>query len=79
MISKAWDFIKDIDNRNIYKRNYQNDQMVGGGCCGDGGSTASDSPIVGSLGGIVSCMKGGACDGSGGLREACSGADIIPR
>ena len=53
MISKAWDFIKDIHNQNIYKRNYQNDQMVGGGCCGDGGSTASASPIVGSLGGIV--------------------------
>ena len=53
--------------------------MVGGRCCGDGGSTASASPIAGFSGGIVSCMKGGACDGSGGLGVACSGVAIIPR
>ena len=63
----------------IYKGNYQNDQMVGGGCCGDDGSTASVSPVVGSLGGIVWSTKGGACAGSGGLEVACSGADIRPR
>ena len=72
-------YINEIHNRNIYKRNYQNDQLVGGGCCGDDGSAAPTSPVVGSSGGIVSCMKEGACDGSGGLGMACSGADIIPR
>ena len=63
----------------IYKGNYQNDQMVGGRCCGDDCSAASVSPVVGSSGGIVWSTKGGACDGSGGLGVACSGTDIIPR
>ena len=63
----------------IYKGNYQNDQMVGGGCCGDDGSATSVSPVVGSSGGIVWSTKGGACAGSGGLGVACSGADIRPR
>ena len=40
---------------------------------------ASASPIVGSLGGIVWCMKGGAYDGSGGIGMGCSGVDRIPR
>ena len=52
---------------------------MGGGCCGDDGSTVSASPVGGSSGGIVSYMKGGACYGSGGLGMACSGADIMPR
>ena len=63
----------------IYKGNYQNDQMVGGGCCGDDGSVVFVSPVVGSLGGIVWSTKGGAYAGSGRLGVACSGADIRPR
>ena len=63
----------------IYKGNYQNDQMVGGGCCGDDGSATSVSPVVGSSGGIVWSTKGGAYDGSSELGVAYSGADIIPR
>ena len=53
--------------------------MVGGGCCGDDGLAASASPGVGSSGGVVSCMKEGACAGSDGLGVTCSGADIRPR
>ena len=63
----------------IYKGNYQNDQMVGGGCCGDDGSAASAFPVVASSGGIVWSTKEGACAGFGGLGVACSGADIRPR
>ena len=63
----------------IYKGNYQNDQIVGGGCCGDDGSVASVSPVVGSSRGIVWSTKGGVCAGSGGLEVACSRADIRPR
>ena len=53
--------------------------MVGGGCCEGDGSAASASLVVGSSGGIVSCMKGEACAGSGGLGMACSGADRMSR
>ena len=53
--------------------------MVGGGCCGEDGLAASASPVVGSSGGVVSCMKEGACAGSNGLGVTCSGADIRPR
>ena len=53
--------------------------MVGGWCCGDDGSTVSASPVGGSSGGIVSCMKGEAYVGSGGLGMACSRVDIMSR
>ena len=49
------------------------------GCCGDDGSTASASPVVCSWRGIVWSTKGGACDGSGEIGVACSGANIIPK
>ena len=53
--------------------------MVAGGWCGDDGSIASTSLVVGSSRGIVWCTKGGACDGSGGIWLGCSWVDRIPR
>ena len=52
---------------------------MAGGWCGDDGSDAFASPVVGSSGGIVWCTKGGAYDGSGGIGMVCSRADVIPR
>ena len=46
------------------------------------GVDASVSPIVGSSGGIVYFVRGGACDGSmgsDGIGMACLGVDGIPR
>ena len=72
----------------IHKGNYANDQIVAGGWCEDDGwateawmlgADASASPVVGSSEGIVWCIKGRACDGSGGIGMACSGANRIPR
>ena len=88
--SKAWDY-KFYYNKEIHKENYANDPIVVGGSCGDDGSTvevgmlgmdAFVSPIVGSSGGIVCSIRGGACDGfvgSNSIGIACSEVNRIPR